>query len=342
MGASKATSAFLQDGYYEYREHTDWYQYEPFVELELHPLEGLTVTPGFKYIDWYHGDVAPLEQKVVPVQPYQGHFTTTRDLPFFMANYTLEQNWSVYAQYAQGIYVPDISVFEAGLPLSTPPKAETTTNYQVGTVYYADNFTFDGDLYYIGVENNYANQSCAGAPFFGSASEECFVNTGSAVYKGVEGEGTYAFEGALEGLSVFASASMNNTKTAGAVVKNAPLWTEANGLVYKMGAVKLSLIDKLVGQQYVGKQTIAANLVHFYRLPAYNNMDLKGSWTFGNFELGLAVANVLNQRNLLTLTVNDKAAVGANPFDFANRGTSLDQYFFAPSRSAQLTLKASF
>ena len=165
LGAAKATSAFLGDGYYEYREHSDWYQYQPFVELELHPIDGLTITPGFKYIDWYHGAQAPLEQKLVPVVPYYGHYTTTHELPFAEANYKIEQNWSVYAQYAQGIYIPDISAFESSLPLLVPPKAETTTNYQVGTVYYADNFTFDGDLYYVGVENNYASQTCAGAPF---------------------------------------------------------------------------------------------------------------------------------------------------------------------------------
>ena len=145
----------------------------------------------------------------------------------------------------------------------------------------------------------------------------------------------------LDGLSLFASGSLNNTKTAGDAVKNAPLWTEATGLVYKAGDLKVSLIDKLVGQQYVGKQTNAA-LSQFYKLPAYNNMDFKGSWTFGNIELGLGISNVLNQRNLLTLTVNDKSAFGAGPFDYANRGSSLDQYFFAPSRGFQVSLAAHF
>src|SRR4029077_10099727 len=127
--------------------------YQPFVELELHPFDGLTVTPGFKYVWWDHGVQAPLEQKTKPVVPFTASFTTTRDLPFVTVNYKIEPSWSVYAQYAQGIYVPDISSFEQKVPSKTFPKAQTTTNYQVGTVYYADNFTFDGDLYYIGVNN---------------------------------------------------------------------------------------------------------------------------------------------------------------------------------------------
>jgi TonB dependent receptor len=110
--------------------------------------------------------------------------------------------------------------------------------------------------------------------------------------------------------------------------------------VYKMDAFKFSLIDKLVGQQYVGKQTFNAALSQFYRLPAYNNMDLKTSYTIGRFDLGLAVSNVLNQRNLLTLTVNDSSSVGASPFDYSHRGTSLDQYFFAPSRGFEVSVTA--
>ena len=76
------------------------------------PSTDLTITPGFKYVWWNHNVTAPLEQKTVPVVPVTGSFTTTRDLPFLMANYKIQPSWSVYAQYAQGIYVPDISSFE--------------------------------------------------------------------------------------------------------------------------------------------------------------------------------------------------------------------------------------
>jgi outer membrane receptor protein involved in Fe transport len=68
-------------------------------------------------------------------------------------------------------------------------------------------------------------------------------------------------------------------------------------------------------------------------------MDFKGSWTIGNAEIGISINNLLNQRNILTVTVNDSSAIGANIRDFANRGSSLDQYFFAPSRNVQLSLK---
>ncbi len=331
-------SAPYGGGFFEYQEHTNWNQYQPFVELELHPLENLTITPGFKYVWWNHSVNAPLEQKRVPVGGANAQFTTTRDLPFAMLNYKIEPSWSVYAQYAQGIYIPDISAFEQKTLATSFPKAQTTTNYQFGTVYYADQFTFDADIYYIGVNNNIVFQACNLPPNNGLASETCGVNTGTATYKGIEGQGTYAFDGDLEGLSVFLNGSLNNSKTGGKWVKQAPMWTSASGIFYKMGIWKFSLIDKVVGQQY----SDATNTT-FYKLGAYNNMDFKGSVTWDNLEFGLGVFNVLSSRSLASVGINDKTPIGGSSVnDYTNRGSSLDQYYFQPSRSFQVTVKARF
>jgi len=334
------TSKPFGGGFFEYQEHSGWNQYEPFVELELRPLPDLTITPGFKYVWWNHYVNAPLEQKTKPVVPFTGEFTTTRDLPFATVNYKIQPSWSVYAQYAQGIYVPDISAFEQSTPLSLPsaPKAQTTTNYQFGTVYYADNFTFDADIYYIGVDNNIVYQSCTTPPFTGPAGESCATNTGVATYKGIEGEGTYAFDGDLEGLAVFINGSLNSSKTQGKWIKGAPMWTSASGVFYKMGMWKLSLIDKLVGQQY----SDSANTT-FYKLGAYNVMDFKGSANWENLEFGLGIYNLLNSRSLAAVGINDKSPLGGSSvYDYINRPGSLDQYYFQPSRSFQFTIKARF
>lgn len=338
-GKATPTSAPLFNGFFfEYYEHTNWNQYQPFVEVELRPLPDLTVTPGFKYVWWNHFVSAPLEQKTKPVVPFTGQFTTTRDLPFLMANYKLQPSWSIYAQYAQGIYVPDISAFEQASPAVTFPKAETTTNYQFGTVYYADNFTFDGDIYYIGVNNNIVEQPCNQAPIFGTAGETCALNTGTATYKGLEGEATYAFDGDLEGLAVFLNGSLNSSKSGGKWVKNAPMWTSASGLFFKRDFWKLSLIDKLVGQQYSDNADTL-----FYKLGAYNEMNFVGSVTWQKLEFDLGIYNMLNSRSLAAVGINDKSPIGgANVYDIANRGASLDQYYYQPSRSAQFTIKAQF
>jgi iron complex outermembrane receptor protein len=333
------TSAAFNGGFYEYYEHSSWDQYQPYVELELRPLDGLTLTPGFKYVNWTHTVAAPLEQKTSPVVPVFQSFTTTRDLPFMTANYKIIPNWSVYAQYAQGIYVPDISSFEQKVPSLIFPKAQTSTNYQVGTVYYADNFTFDGDLYYIGVNNNISFQACNLAPIFGPSGFTCAINTGTATYKGIEGEGTYAFDGDLDGLAVFLNASIISGKSGGLWLKQVPMWTSAGGLTYKMGDFKLSLIDKIVGQQYSDNAD-----TRFYKLGAYNNMDFKGTIPLNDFmDFSIGVYNVLNQASLVAAGIVDKSPIGgANVYDVGNRFGSLDQYSYQPPRTYQITLKASF
>jgi iron complex outermembrane receptor protein len=131
---------------------------------------------------------------------------------------------------------------------------------------------------------------------------------------------------------------LNNSKTGGKWVKQAPMWTSASGIFYKMGIWKFSLIDKVVGQQY----SDGANTT-FYKLGAYNNMDFKGSVTWDNLEFGMGVFNVLSSRSLASVGINDKTPIGGSSVnDYTNRGSSLDQYYFQPSRSFQVTVKARF
>ena len=113
----------------------------------------------------------------------------------------MERLWRI----CQGHLRADTSRAARKLPSSW--KAETTTNFQVGTVYYADHYTFDADIYYIPINNNYISQPCSG-----NVNDTCFINNGKATYQGIEGEGTYAFQNLFgmnaEGLSRFANGSV--------------------------------------------------------------------------------------------------------------------------------------
>jgi iron complex outermembrane receptor protein len=117
------------------------------------------------------------------------------------------------------------------------------------------------------------------------------------------------------------------------------MWTSASGIFYKRDFWKLSLIDKVVGQQYSD-----ATNTSFYKLGAYNVMDFKGSVSYDNLEFGVGIYNLLNSRSLASVGINDKAPPlgGSDVNDYTNRPNSLDQYYFQPSRSFQLTLKARF
>ena len=338
-------------GYAKDDEYSDWTQYQPFLEVDIKPLDNLTITPGVKYVHWDHGVNAPVEQgngcgvglACPPYnavgQDFRAGFINRDVLPFAEVNYKIEPSWSVYGQYAKGIYVPDISSFEtSGIP-TVYPAPETTTNYQLGTVYYADSFTFDADLYYIGVNNNIIDVPCAGDP-----SDTCADNDGRAIYKGLEGEGTYAFGDELmnmwgvdlHGLSVFANgALMSSKQTSGAFAgfwePGAPRWTAAAGILYKNEHWKFALIDKLVGPQY----SDTAN-VKYYELHSYANLNTTLGYSIGPAELDVSIDNLLDSRKNTLIT---EAVAGVPP---ASWQTSSDQYFFQPPRTVMATLKVRF
>jgi iron complex outermembrane receptor protein len=340
-GAKKGSSFVPGLGYAKDDEYSAWTQYQPFAEIDIRPTEDLLITPGVKYVHWNHSVNAPVEQgntcgvdlACAPYnalgQNFVAAFTTTDTLPFLQVNYRLDTNWSVYGEYAKGIYVPDISAFEGSTQTLTFPQAETTTNYQVGTVYYADHYTFDADVYYIGIANNYISEPCPA-----DTNDTCFVNNGRAVYEGVEGEGTYAFENLLgmdvQGLSMFANgALMRSVAQGGKWEPNAPYWTAALGLLYQNSGWRFSLIDKYTGQQYSDTQNFK-----FYELPAYGDFSATIAYAFSNYEVGITGDNLFSSRSTVSISEDSKTAPETNP------ATSNDQYIFQAPMSVMVTLKA--
>jgi len=328
-------------GYSTYDEGSSWQQFQPFMEVDIKPTEDLTLTPGVKYIHWDHKVDSPVETKSLCGisqacagfntlgQNFQESFTTTDTLPFFTANYKLNKNWSVYFEYAKGIYVPDISVFETKQPLApnNPPAAQTTTNYQLGTVYYADNFTFDVDIYDIPINNNYISQPCSYA-----TNESCYVNIGKATYKGVEGEGTYSIDHLAgldtKGLSVFVNGALMNSKSAGLWVKGAPKWTAAAGILYHNNGWTFGVVDKTIGMQY---SDTANN--DYYRIPSYSDVMLTAGYSFDRFDVMFHVDNLLDTRDVVNIS---EGGTGTS------LATSTDQYQFQSPLSMTFTLRARF
>jgi iron complex outermembrane recepter protein len=337
--AAKKGSDFVPGlGYSKDDEYSDWTQYQPFLEVDIRPTENLLITPGVKYVHWDHAVNAPVEQgntcgidlACAPYnalgQNFVASFTTTDTLPFLQMNYRIEPSWSVYGEYAKGIYVPDISAFEGGTQTTAFPKAETTTNFQVGTVYYADHYTFDADIYYIPINNNYISQPCPG-----NVNDTCFINNGKATYQGIEGEGTYAFQNLFgmnaEGLSVFANGSvMRSVAQGGKWQPNAPFWTAAAGIYYQGGDWRFGLTDKYTGQQY---SDTANNPL--YKLPAYGNFNAVIAYDFSKYEVAVNVDNLFSSRAAVLIT---EGGTGSSP------ATSTDQYFFQGPMSVMVTLKA--
>jgi iron complex outermembrane receptor protein len=323
-------------------EFSSWTQYQPFAEIDIKPTDDWVITPGIKYVHWDHKVDAPVEQGSLCGidlacagfnrlgQNFDASFVTRQALPFLQTNYKITNSWSVYAEYAKGIYVPDISSFEASSPTQVFPAAQTTTNYQVGTVFYSDNFTFDADVYYIPINNNFVSNPCTF-----DTTETCFVNSGRATYKGLEGEGTYAFDRIagvdVRGLSIFANGALMSSKQGnGLWEENAPKWTAALGLLYKHDGWKFAVIDKIIGPQFEDQSNFK-----FYELSPYSDITLTAGYAFDRYEVSLNVDNLRNNRATTLIT-----EAGATPQ--TNPATSLDQYFFQAPASVFLTLKAHY
>jgi iron complex outermembrane receptor protein len=313
----------VPDATIQFREQSTWTQYQPFIDIEIHPMEGLTVTPGFKYMSFTRKINAPVNSKTR--FPEHDSTTYTARLPFLTANYKIASGWATYAQYAEGFLVPPLKAFYVPDSTQNELKPQTSTSYQLGTVYNVDNLNLDADVYYVRASNA-----------FKKTASNIYVNDGTVRYKGVEAEGTYAFsDGPFDGLAIFANGSLNqalkldpgqsgNNKQIGGV----PKWTAAFGLIYKKHGVSVSLINKFMGDQWGDDGEPG-----FLKIGAYNITNLIVGYDFGMFKLQAGVHNLFDHQNITDINHNDDLALD-NP-------NTLNSVYFLPERSYQLTLRVT-
>jgi iron complex outermembrane receptor protein len=290
---------------------------EEFAELALHPLPGLTITPGFKHVDFNRKIDALYNQTTRYTQRLTK--TYTANLPFVTANWQIDPTLAVYAQYARGFLAPPLSQLYVANPGLSTVDPQRSTNYQAGAVYHGRHLSLDVDVYKIDFTNKFIAT--------GSGLTAGFTNIGGAKYKGIEGQATYAFD---NGLAVFANGSRNYAKstTTGLQIDRAPVATAAGGLLYKHGPIKLSLIDKYTAHQNItlgaafpSLVVSAASLNGVYRIPAYNTAIASASYDFGRIKVGIKASDLFDSRRIINIS-----------------GT---QYFFQPGRqiTGEVTIK---
>jgi iron complex outermembrane receptor protein len=302
-----------------YEQSSSWSQYQPFVEFEWSPLASLTITPGFKYLNFKRSLNAPVNQGTrIATDAEQ---TYTASLPFLTANYTVSKEWSAYAQVARGFLVPDLSMFYVNNPSLSTPKPQTSSNYQLGTVHQSQNLTFDADIYYIDFNNKIAAS--------GNGNDLVYFNQGGVVYKGIEGAATY-YVGS--GFSLHANASMNSAKTkdTNLQVAKVPSSTSAFGLLYKANGLYGSVLAKTAGKQYAKDGEVAA-----YKIESYTLTDMtvgylwKTTGMLKNIKTQAGINNLFNKQDVTSIAPNSK-------------GVAFDQYTFLPERSWTLSVSADF
>ncbi len=310
-----------------YEQNSGWKQYQPFAEFEWAASKDLTVTPGLKYMHTTLTVDALVNQTSRISQNVSKDFTAT--LPFLTLNYKLGPTWSTYAQYAKGMLVPDISNYQSAGANATSINPQHSTNYQVGAVHKSNRVTFDADIYYIDFKDKIAQVP--------ASNPAVFFNQGGVVYKGLEGQATYAFD---NGISVYANGSVNSAKSkaSGLQIAGVPDSTSAFGLLYNSGGWSSSLVFKRVGRTYALDD-------EGYKLDPYSTTDLSLDYTFVNPGLGFktlklqaGIYNLANKQTILAVKPAN-ATVGTALY---GQVAASDTFLFQPERSFMVTLRAGF
>lgn len=299
---------------------------EEFVELELEPVAGLTITPGYKHVDFGRKILARYNQTTRYAQKLTGDYTA--DLPFAQANWRIAPQFSAYAEYARGFLAPPLSSLYVANPAFSNLSPERSTNYQAGVVYHGDKLSVDVDTYTIKFTNKFVSFT---SPVAGVGT--VFTNIGGARYKGVEGQVAYAV---TPEFALFANGSINSAKASdtGRQIAFAPKSTAAGGAIYKSGPVRASLIDK-----YIGPQSATGDGNPIYDLRGYNSAVLAASYEFGRFRIGGEVTNLLNSRRVTQIAPNSKTLAASAGQALA---TNFDQYYYQPPRAFTADLTVTF
>lgn len=312
----------------KFDQSSDTNHSELFAELELRPLPGLSITPGYKHVDFERKINAAYNQTT----RFEQHISNTyrADLPFATVNYQVNEQLSVYAQFAKGFLMPPLSALYVANPQFSTLEPQRSTNYQAGYVYHGSHLSLDGDVYYIDFKNKFTSIASP-TPGVGTV----FFNSGKAVYKGVEGQATYAFN---NGLALFANGSRNYAKTNNDnaphyQLPNAPFWTAAAGVLYKHGPIRFSFIDK-----YTGAQSATGDGDNRYRIGSYNNAIIAVRYDIGPFRIGVEVNDLFDTTSLTNINAGK---------DYTDKTTGAvsrpyDQFYYQPGRSVTGDITVTF
>jgi iron complex outermembrane receptor protein len=307
--------------YVKFDQKSEGNHTEEFVELELRPLPGLSITPGFKHVDFGRKIMALYNQTTRYAQNVASNYSA--NLPFLQANWQLTPQFSIYAEYAKGFLAPSLSSLYVDNPAHSNLEPEKSTNYQAGFVYHGQRLSLDADVYTIDFNNKFVSIN---DPVFGAV----FTNIGGAVYQGVEGQVTYAV---TDGVALFANASRNRAiaKDTRLQIANAPYMTAAGGIIVKRGPVRFSVIDKLTGAQFANNAGSRNDALYGkYRIAPYNTTILAASYEIGAFRLGVEVTDLFDSQRVTNIGSSSKTALGSIGLPVA---TNFDQYYYQPGRS---------
>jgi iron complex outermembrane receptor protein len=324
---------------------------QPYVEHEFQVNDKLKVTPGLKYAsysqDFVHfqdngGAVGTLggtlsNNVITGGNPSIGNAVTYRDwLPSLSAHYTIQPNWTAYAQHSHGDQIPSTTVFDvANAKVSPLPKATKAKATQVGTVWSSPDVIVGGNLYRIDLDGAYAASSTPDAN-----GNFAYYMSGRQVSQGIDGEMTVPLG---HGYSLYMNAMVGTVKNAnGTWVQNAPSDTETLALNYQQGPWKTNMSVSRIGKAYKdgtnssGAVSQAFTINPFVVTNMFVNYTLKHEGDFAKqTRLQLGVNNLFNQHSIVDIASATSGSSSANP-------SSSDLLTVLPARSVNLTATISF
>jgi iron complex outermembrane recepter protein len=250
-------------------------------------------------------------------------------LPSLDARYLLRDNWSVYAQFAEGSNIPPSSVFDTtNAAVAVLPKPTVVKTYQAGSVWKFNRFTLDVDGYYSHFQNPYVSTPDI-------TGEPIFYQTGPSNTKGIEAESNVVVG---HGFSLYLNGTAGAAKYSQTElwVANAPRNTETVGVIYHHTNWDAGFFHKRIGSMWNdnGVYNQAFPIDPFYLTNAFVNYTVKGASALRGTKLRLSVNNLLDKQNIVGVT---PANSGPNPA--ANSG---DVLTIMPPRSVMFTVTFGF
>jgi iron complex outermembrane receptor protein len=312
--------------------------YQPFAEFQWNALPKLQVTPGVKLAYYTIGTQQFADDgKTIGCLVAGCNYATNTNinpnafvanagsfyatLPSLSLNYRIQNNWSVFAQAAQGSIVPPSSIFDfnqsTGGTIATQvqlPKQQKNTTYEAGTVLKLKNVTFDADYFHIHFDNSY---SCIATASSGD-DNSCYLQP-SSITEGVEGEANLYL---THGFSAYLNASYNQaayegtlaatctgsttacaagpapivTAPSGLWVQQTPSDIEAEGITYQHKSFDFGFFNKRIGTMYIdnGAYHNQATIAPFDFANLFLNYTIRGGSRFDQTKIRLSFNNLFN------------------------------------------------
>ncbi len=322
----------------KFHEHFYTTAVQPYAEFQIVAIPDVTITAGVKdafyrmnltqYADGH--TVGPLTCAATALASACSATTQHAQnynaiLPSIEANYRLNSEASVYAQYGRGSIAPFSNIFDVtGAQVAVTPPPTIADTFQGGTVVKLNRFAWDADVYHIHFTNTYssATDNTVGDPNFGFTYY--YANPDSDT-NGFESEGNYAItnhlsfnaNGTLGVAKYEASAgtpavydSTGTLVTAAgpatptAWVAYAPHDTESLGMTYQQRGLDFGIFGKRIGTRWndISNYHQTVPMAPFWMSNLFLNYNIVGHSIFDGSKVKLSIDNIFDDHSIVNIS----------------------------------------